>query len=295
MHLKINDYLKTERLWQWAKNFVVFTTPVGIGSIAVDVLLDVTISFFGISLISSATYVLNDLRDINIDKSHPIKKSRPIASGRLKKNQALFFCLILISLGLFLLMNLAINTFIYGSLYLIIGAVYTTRIKYTPYLDMITISVLFIIRVFIGGSAVNIEPSVFLTLFIFFSSFCLALSKRISIYVDKNIPLDSDYKQFITTSYNLTNLNKLLKFLSVLSITTYSCWVLIVKNNGKLDFSQIILLVSIVLLIRIFYGIYYLSNSSGLEDFVISIYQKKTEMAYFLAMLFSIFIGIYFG
>ena len=104
--------------------------PVGIGSIAVDVLLDVTF-FFGISLISSATYVLNDLRDINIDKSHPIKKSRPIASGRLKKNQALFFCLILISLGLFLLMNLAINTFIYGSLYLIIGAVYTTRIKYT--------------------------------------------------------------------------------------------------------------------------------------------------------------------
>ena len=277
MHLKINDYLKTARLWQWAKNFVVFTTPVGIGSIAVDVLLDVTISFFGISLISSATYVLNDLRDINIDKSHPIKKSRPIASGRLKKNQALFFCLILISLGLFLLMNLAINTFIYGSLYLIIGAVYTTRIKYTPYLDMITISVLFIIRVFIGGSAVNIEPSVFLTLFIFFSSFCLALSKRISIYVDKNIPLDSDYKQFITTSYNLTNLNKLLKFLSVLSITTYSCWVLIVKNNCKLVFYQIILLVSIVLLIRIFYGIYYLSNSSGLEDFVISIYQKKLK------------------
>ena len=57
--------------------------------------------FFGISLISSATYVLNDLRDINIDKSHPIKKSRPIASGRLKKNQALFFCLILICLDYF--------------------------------------------------------------------------------------------------------------------------------------------------------------------------------------------------
>ena len=190
---------------------MVFTTPVGIGSIAVDVLLDVTISFFGISLISSATYVLNDLRDINIDKSHPIKKSRPIASGRLKKNQALFFCLILISLGLFLLMNLAINTFIYGSLYLIIGAVYTTRIN-IHLLDMITISVLFIIRVFIGGSAVNIELR-FLTLFIFFSSFCLALSKRISIYVE-----DSDYKQCITTSYNLTNLNKLLGIFSVLSI-----------------------------------------------------------------------------
>ena len=295
MRLKINDYLKTARLWQWTKNFVVFTTPVGIGSIAVDVLIDVTISFLGISLISSATYVLNDLRDINIDKLHPIKKNRPIASGRLKKNQAVFFCLMLISLGLFLLMNLAINTFLYGFLYFIIGILYTTRIKFTPYLDMITISVLFIIRVLIGGSAVNIQPSTFLTLLIFFSSFCLALSKRISIYVDKNIPHDSEYKQFIITSYKLENLNKLFKFLSVLSITTYSFWVLIVKNNGRLDFSQIILLVSIVVLIRIFYGIYYLSNSSGLEDFVVSIYQKKTEMAYFVVMLFLILIGIYFG
>ena len=295
MLLKINDYIKTARVWQWAKNFVVFTLPVGVGSLEADILIKVTIAFIGVSLISSATYVLNDLKDVNIDKLHPVKKNRPIASGRLKKTQSIFFSVTLILLGLFLLLNLSFYSLIYGILYLIFGYFYTIRMKFIPYLDMFTISVLFILRVLIGGTAVNIEPSAFLTLFIFFSSFCIALSKRVSIYVDKNIPLDSDYKQFITTSYNLTNLNKLLKFLSVLSITTYSCWVLIVKNNGKLDFSQIILLVSIVLLIRIFYGIYYLSNSSGLEDFVISIYQKKTEMAYFLAMLFSIFIGIYFG
>lgn len=295
MYFKVNDYLKTARLWQWAKNFVVFTNPVGIGSISADVLIDVTISFLGISLISSGNYVLNDIRDLNIDKLHPIKKTRPIASGRLKKYHALFFCLMLISLGLFLLVNLSINTFIYGFLYLIIGALYTTRLKFVPYLDMITISVLFIIRVLVGGSAVNIESSEFLMLFIFFSSVCLALSKRISIYVDKNIPNNSKYKQFIITSYKLESLNKLFKLLSSLSILTYFLWVLYVKIDSNFDFSQIILLLSTIFLIRIFYGIYYLSNSSGLEDLVISIFQKKTEVAYLVAMIFSILIGIYFG
>lgn len=295
MYFKVNDYLKTARPWQWAKNFVVFTTPVGIGSISADVLIDVTISFFGISLISSANYVLNDLRDLNIDKLHPIKKNRPIASGRLNKFQAVFFCLMLVSFGLFLLINLSIDTFIYGLLYMIIGALYTTRLKFVPYLDMIAISVLFFIRVLIGGSAVNIESSEFLTLFIFFSSVCLALSKRISIYVDKSIPINSKYKQFIIASYKLKFLNKLFTLFSLLSILIYSLWVLFVKIDSMFYFPQIILLVSIIFLIRIFYGIYYLSNSSGLEDLVISIFQKKTEAGYLVAMIFSILIGIYFG
>ena len=91
MLLKINDYIKTARVWQWAKNFVVFTLPVGVGSLEADILIKVTIAFIGVSLISSATYVLNDLKDVNIDKLHPVKKNRPIASGRLKKTQSIFF------------------------------------------------------------------------------------------------------------------------------------------------------------------------------------------------------------
>ena len=221
MLLKINDYIKTARVWQWAKNFVVFTLPVGVGSLEADILIKVTIAFIGVSLISSATYVLNDLKDVNIDKLHPVKKNRPIASGRLKKTQSIFFSVTLILLGLFLLLNLSFYSLIYGILYLIFGYFYTIRMKFIPYLDMFTISVLFIIRVLIGGTAVNIEPSAFLTLFIFFSSFCIALSKRVSIYVDKNIPINSDYKKFIIDSYDLKNLNTLYKFLASSSVITY--------------------------------------------------------------------------
>ena len=52
------------------KNLVVFTMPIGLGTLDLSVLFKVLISFFGISLISSANYVVNDIIDIDIDKSH---------------------------------------------------------------------------------------------------------------------------------------------------------------------------------------------------------------------------------
>ena len=50
MLLKINDYIKTARVWQWAKNFVVFTLPVGVGSLEADILIKVTIAFIRVFL-----------------------------------------------------------------------------------------------------------------------------------------------------------------------------------------------------------------------------------------------------
>ena len=58
-------------------------------------------AFIGVSLISSATYVLNDLKDVNIDKLHPVKKNRPIALEGWKKTQSIFFSVTLILLSLF--------------------------------------------------------------------------------------------------------------------------------------------------------------------------------------------------
>ena len=134
-----------------------------------DILIKVTIAFIGVSLISSATYVLNDLKDVNIDKLHPVKKNRPIASWKAEENPINFlFCNFNIIGFIFYFLNLSFYSLIYGILYLIFGYFYTIRMKFIPYLDMLTISVLFIIRVLIGGTAVNIEPSAFLTLFYIF-------------------------------------------------------------------------------------------------------------------------------
>ena len=95
MYSNIKNLIQTIRVWQWVKNLIVFTMPIGLGTLDLTILLDVFISFFGISLISSSNYIINDIIDIDIDKSHPIKRNRPIANGSITLRTAKLFFLIL--------------------------------------------------------------------------------------------------------------------------------------------------------------------------------------------------------
>lgn len=293
MPLKINKYLTTARFWQWSKNIVVFTLPIGIGTLDYQIILSVFISFLGISLISSGTYVLNDIRDVNIDKNHPIKKNRPIASNNISiKNAKIFFAILLV-LGFITLASINILTFFFGFIYFLGGVVYTYKVKFIPYLDIIIISLLFLIRVLIGSSAILIQPSIFLLSCIFFSSACLALSKRITIYLNDEISSESKYKKFLLDSYEISKLSKFYFLSSIFSLLTYVFWILLVKVENAAALTSFFLLLSTLVAARVFYGIYKLSITSGLEDFVLSIIKNKKETIYIFLMVIFVMVGIY--
>ncbi len=293
MYSYTRNVVKTIRVWQWVKNLVVFTMPIGLGTLDLSILFKVLISFFGISLISSANYVVNDIIDIDIDKSHPIKKNRPIANGSITLKSAKLLSLIILTTGFLILNYLNTETLLFGLAYFVGGILYTWKFKFIPYIDVITISFLFLIRVWIGSAAVNIEPSSFLTSFVFFSSLCLALSKRISIYQDISILEYSKYKQFLTTNYNLKSLNNMLKLFSFLASVTYALWVFVVKISFVFTLPNIFLTLSIIFLVRVFIGVVMVSNGSGLEDFVISMFKNKNELLYLILTVSSLLIGVY--
>ena len=293
MYSNTKNLIKTIRVWQWAKNFVVFTMPVGIGTLDLNILFKVLISFFGISLISSSNYIINDIRDIDIDKNHPVKKNRPIANGSVSLTTAKFVFFVLLALGLYLLHYLNTETLFFGLVYFVFGILYTWRFKFIPYIDVMTISFLFLIRVMIGSAAVNITPSSYLTTFIFFSSLCLALSKRISIYQDVRILDNSEYKKFLKTAYNLKSLNNLLIFCSFTAFVTYLLWVVIVKTVFPISLTNIFLVLSILSLGRVFMGIFLITNNLGLEDFVISMVKNKKELVYLIFTVSFLLIGVY--
>ena len=94
MYSEIKNFFKAIRFWQWVKNLVVFTLPVGIGTLDSSLLLKVSISFIGISLISSSNYIINDIRDIDIDRNHHVKRNRPIANGSIGLNIAKLYWMI---------------------------------------------------------------------------------------------------------------------------------------------------------------------------------------------------------
>ena len=73
---KIKLYLKAARVEQWIKNLIVFTAPLFSGKLlSFNVLAKTTLSFILMTLLSSASYMINDLADIKLDRKHPIKKN----------------------------------------------------------------------------------------------------------------------------------------------------------------------------------------------------------------------------
>lgn len=286
-------YIKAIRVWQWFKNLVVFTLPIGSGAMDFQILIKSLWAFLGLSFISSSIYLINDIKDIDIDSQHYMKKNRPISSGLISIQSAKIFSCLLFLLSIFIFSSLNLTSLVLGCSYFLVGVLYTFKLKFTAYFDVLTISSLFLIRVLIGGYSVEINPSSILLLFIFFSSLSLAISKRISIIKDDRLPVDSLYKNFLCNSFEINKTNNIFKATLILSFSTYTFWVFFVNITELFTFAAVFSILSIFFLGRSLLGIYKLTNISELEDFLISIYKNKKELSFiFFTILFSL-LGIY--
>ncbi len=164
--------LKLIRPKQWVKNGFVFAPLIFSGELLNPNAIRHT--FFAALLFcvaSSATYIVNDLRDIEADKRHPKKsKSRPLASGLVSKNIALIFLglLYFILVCGYFVMPKVISVII---IYLILNLAYTFYLKHEPVIDIFTIAIGFVLRVIAGAVALDLAPSVWMCV----TTLCLAL------------------------------------------------------------------------------------------------------------------------
>lgn len=157
---------------QWVKNGFVLAPLVFSGAFlnACDVraaLLAVLLFCFA----SSATYVLNDLNDIERDRSHPNKsKNRPLATGTVSIQAALTLLAGLYALivwGWFIAPKVTTVT----AVYLVLNLAYTFVLKHHPVVDIFTIAIGFVLRVYAGAIALNVPVSSWM----FITTLCLAL------------------------------------------------------------------------------------------------------------------------
>jgi 4-hydroxybenzoate polyprenyltransferase len=164
--------LKLIRPKQWVKNGFVFAPLIFSGELLNPSAIRHT--FFAALLFcvaSSATYIVNDLRDIEADKHHPKKsKSRPLASGLVSKNIALIVLGLLyfiLACGYFVMPKVILVI----AVYLILNFAYTFFLKHEPVLDIFTIAIGFVLRVIAGAAALNVVASVWMCV----TTLCLAL------------------------------------------------------------------------------------------------------------------------
>jgi len=175
----ISDLIKVARPVHWIKNLSLFAALIFTRTLFVPNYLEsVVIAFFSFGLVTSGTYILNDIMDRKADALHPIKKSRPVASGSLPVSIALFEALVLISSSLFLAKSLNHLFFIAVLVYLVLQILYSLFLKHISVIDIIVIASGFVIRVYAGAFVIDAHLSVWFLLCVISTSLFIASGKR---------------------------------------------------------------------------------------------------------------------
>jgi len=152
---------KEARPRQWIKNLAVFTTVLFTGQLFNPVSMEISIrAFITFCFLSSATYYLNDLVDFQKDQLHPYKKKRPIASGKISFPLAISILIILVILGLILAKSINNSFFVVSITYLLLQVGYSFVLKNITVLDIITIAVGYILRIYAGEFATGYHISI---------------------------------------------------------------------------------------------------------------------------------------
>jgi 4-hydroxybenzoate polyprenyltransferase len=176
---KLRTYYYALRINQWLKNFVIFAAIIFSGQLFnLDLLAKSFNAFFIFCLLSSTSYVLNDIIDYPYDKKHPLKKYRPVASGDLSLPEATFIVFVLSLVSLILALFFSLPFFFLSLLFILLHFFYSFVLKKQPVVDIFTISFSFMIRTFAGEVATGYHIPIWLLLTIFFGSLFMASVKR---------------------------------------------------------------------------------------------------------------------
>jgi len=165
----------------YLKNFLVFLPLLFSGQLlTAGYVVNALYAFFAFCMAASVVYVVNDIADRKRDAQHPLKKNRPIASGRVSLTQAIILLVVVVGLCVTALLALqprvSAVAFLVG--YVAMNIAYSFGLKNVPILDVAILSLGFVMRVYFGGEAIGVEVSSWLYLAILAFSFYLGLGKR---------------------------------------------------------------------------------------------------------------------
>jgi 4-hydroxybenzoate polyprenyltransferase len=164
---------------QWTKNLllfagIIFAAKLGDASRWVEAVA----AFVAYCAASSASYVVNDVRDAPHDRLHPVKRARPIARGELSSRAAIGLAAVLIVCAVALVIPLGLPSVLFLAAFFALQASYTLALKHVVLLDVMTIGGLFVVRAAAGAAAVDVRISPWLLLCTALLALFLALAKR---------------------------------------------------------------------------------------------------------------------
>jgi len=213
---------------QWAKNVLVFAAPLAAGQLFVpEVLLPSLGAFVVFCLISSATYLINDVRDIEADRAHPRKSSRPIAAGQLPVPVAITAAVVLAAASLVISAFLSLALVGVVVAYAVFTLAYSLGLKHEPVIELALLAVGFLLRAIAGGAASGLPISQWFLIVAGFGSLFMAAGKRYSEldrFVREGNENDDSPKRKSLDGYTLGYLRFVWGVAAAVTITSYCLW-----------------------------------------------------------------------
>ena len=256
-------YLKLLRPKDWAKNLFLFI-PLFFGGAILDItkLTNVFYAFIAFSCIASSIYIINDYRDREDDRKHPIKCKRPLAAGTVTPTAALIVCGLLIVLGFGIAGLLRDKFLVVLGIYFLINLAYSLGLKAIPILDIFILAIGFVLRIK-GGSVVSFVPlSEWIIIMVFLLAVFMAIGKRRDDVLLK-LSSGTDMRKSIK-GYNLELLNTLLALVCAVIVVAYLMYTVSEDTVRKMGSSRLYYTCIFVLAgIMRYLQIIYVSADSG--------------------------------
>jgi 4-hydroxybenzoate polyprenyltransferase len=242
----MKNYLILMRIHQWVKNSILFAGIVFSKNLNDPNLLSKSvIAFFLFSLIASSQYVFNDYLDRKEDALHPEKSKRPLASGTIEPSTALFLTVLILVFALVSSYILHPVFFFLVVFYFLFNLTYSKFLKHIVILDVMSISIGFVIRAIAGAVVVNVRFSSWLLLCTFMLSLFWGFSKRRGELILLENNAGSHRK--ILEEYSVVFLDLMMGISSTMTLMSYVMYTINPETKAHLGTDKMIFTIPIVI------------------------------------------------
>lgn len=213
--------LKLLRVKHYIKNILIFIPFVFGTNLGIHKIENMLVAFFAFSFMASVIYILNDLKDVEKDKLHPVKKNRPIASGKVSKASAIIIAVLLFIASMILnfLASGSCKSYFWLGIYFVLNILYSLKLKEIPIIDIAVLVAFYIIRVYYGAAIAAVPVSNWLFLTIMSAAMFLAFSKR-----RNELKRRGASSRSVLKFYSLKFLDKFMYFSLAVTTVFYSLW-----------------------------------------------------------------------
>lgn len=239
-------YIQLLRPHQYIKNLFIFLPAFFAFRFRDPVFIAKTaLVFIAFCMLASGVYIMNDYRDVDDDRKHPEKKSRPLAAGTVSTQSALWLMVGLFVIALSYLRFVGMQTFVFSLLYLALNIAYTFKLKHIPIIDINIIAIGFVLRLYIGASIGNIALSMWINLVTFLLALFLGLAKR---RADVLLAEEGMKTRRSIDGYNLTFINGAMMMMASVVVVSYIFYTISPDIQTKYHSQNLYLTVFFVLL-----------------------------------------------